>query len=87
MGRVLTSCSLLSWWTAVLQLGSGCRQSGDNFCLLLVCHDQLVNSIILLDGGICQVVKQHLHLLCLVVQANVGQKLVKSNILQVFFVV
>ncbi len=65
MGRALPSRSLLSWWTTVLHLGNGRFQIGDNFCLLLVCCNQLVNSVILLNGRVFQVVKQHCHLLCL----------------------
>jgi hypothetical protein len=64
MGRVLMSRPLLHWGTAVLQLCDGLCEIGHNFCLLLVSCDQLVDCIILLDGGICQVVKQHGHLLC-----------------------
>jgi hypothetical protein len=63
--RALLSWSLPSGWTAVLQLGNGCCQVGDNFCLLLVCLNQLVNGVVLLNGCICQVVELCCHLLCL----------------------
>jgi hypothetical protein len=61
---------MLSWllpsgWTAVLQLGDGRCQVSNNFCLLLVCCDQLVNGGILLNGCFCQVVEQRCHLLFL----------------------
>jgi hypothetical protein len=65
MGRALPSQSLLSRWTTVLQLGNYPCQIDNMFCLMLVCCDQLVNRVVLLDGCICQVVKQCRHLLCL----------------------
>jgi hypothetical protein len=65
MGRILAPCPLLHRGTAVLQLCNGLCEIGDDFHLLLVCCNQLVNCIILLDGGVCQVVEQCCHLLCL----------------------
>ncbi len=58
MGRLCAAQSLLRGWTASLQLCNGLSEIGNDFCLLLICHDQLVNCIVLLDGCICQVVQQ-----------------------------
>jgi hypothetical protein len=50
MGRALLSRSVPSGWTAILQLGHGCCQAGNNFHLLLVCGNHLVNGVVLLNG-------------------------------------
>ncbi len=65
MRRTLALHPLLHQETAILQLGNALCEIGYNFCLLLVRFDQLVCCIILLDGGIHQVIKQCCHLLCL----------------------
>ncbi len=57
VGRALLSWSLPSGWTAVLQLGNCPCQVSDIFCELLVCLNQLVNGVVLLNGCICQVVE------------------------------
>jgi hypothetical protein len=53
MGRALLSGLLPSAWTAVFQLGNGRCQVSNNFCLLLVCRNQLVNLVVLLNGCVC----------------------------------
>ena len=63
MGRICLPQSLLHGWTAGLQLCNCLSEIGNDFYLLLVCHDQLVNRIVLLDGCVRQVVQQCSHFL------------------------
>ncbi len=65
MGRVCGARSLLHVWTTGLQLCNGLSEIGDDFCLLLVWRNHFVNSIVLLDGCIHQVVQLCSHFFCL----------------------
>jgi hypothetical protein len=57
-GRVCAAQLLLRGWTARLRFCNGLSEIGNDFCLLLVRCNQLVNRIVLLDGSLCQVVQQ-----------------------------